>query len=851
MATTLAYNLIEVLKASQTLSSVLDLEELSMQITQVFLHQLDGDRCILAVPNHQNQWLIRAIATPEGSRLYSAPLSAPSLDEFYPDPIKLIEYVNQYAPESSATLPQSPPPLEDPCYPLWHHNQLLGIVHLEGGALSDVDLSDRQRILELLCNQGAIALHNAQRYEQEKQQRRELQHNAEATQRSQSWFQELFHKAADAMLVFEEGRFTDCNFAAVKMFGGEKKEDLLGLNPLDISPEYQPDGILSREKVAADIALTLKQGHHRFEWLHKRFNGTEFWAEITLKLITKNDRTVFYVALRNIGHRKAAEAALAASEAYHRNLLEHSAIGLHFCKITGELVYANPAYAKIIGRSPDELPGLSYWEITPKKYAEQEQKQLESLQTTGRYGPYEKEYIHKDGHLVPIRLSGVIIERDGEKFIWSSVEDISDRKAVEFASRKYLEKLGFLIQETPIGIVEWNTEFEVIGWNPTAAKIFGYSAVEILGTNATELLLESDREAIAEVMVKLMEQRGGFYSVNRNVRKDGKIITCEWINTPLRDSDDNAIGIFSMVQDVSDRERDKAEILSKSQELENALQELQQTQLQLVQGEKMASLGNLVAGIAHEINNPVGFLNGSIRNAEDYIQDLFGYLETYQKTQPPADSLRDHAEDIELDFLIQDLPKMLTSMGSATDRIKRISKSLCTFSRADTENKISTDVHEGINSTLLILKYRLKANENRPAIEVSKNYGDLPEINCFPGQLNQVFMNLLANAIDACEETNKSRSFLDIEKHPNHIAIDTRQVDGKWIEICIRDNGCGMTETQQKRTFEQGFTTKAVGKGTGLGMAIARQIVEEKHGGTITCDSKFAQGTLFTVTLPT
>ncbi|MEM9771927.1 MAG: PAS domain S-box protein [Cyanobacteria bacterium P01_D01_bin.73] len=841
MATTLAHNLIEVLKASQTLSSMLDLEELSVKITQIFLDQLGGDRCILALTDSHGQWSARAITTPKGAQSCSV-----SLDKEHQIPIKLIDYVNA----GHANNAQAHSIQDGPCYPLYHQGQLLGILYLEHGDLSDTASDDRQQVLELLCDQGAIALHNAQRYEQEKAQRQSLQRVVDATQLSRSWFQELFHEAADAMIVVEDGLFVDCNSAAVSMFGYSRKQDLLGLSPTDLSPEYQPDGLSSAEKVIAHTAHTFERGNHRFEWVHRRLNGEEFWVEITLKLISNNEKTAFCVILRDIEVRKNAEAALLESEAYHRNLFEHAATGLHFCKITGELVYANPAYARIIGRSPEELPGLSYWEITPKKYASEEQKQLESLQTIGRYGPYEKEYIHKDGRLIPVRLSGVLIERNGEQFIWSSIEDISDRKATEFASRKYLERLSFLIRETPIAIIEWNADFEVIGWNPTAEKVFGYTALEMLGHNAIQIVPESDRAIVAEVMASLMDQRGGLYSLNQNTRKDGEVITCEWINTPLRDGEDNAVGVFSMVQDVTERERNKAEILHKSQELEDALQELKQAQLQLVQGEKMASLGNLVAGIAHEINNPVGFLNGSIRNTEDYVQDLSGYLETYQQQQPPIDSVQEYAEEIDLDFLIQDLPKMLSSMQSATDRIKGISRSLCTFSRADTENKISTDIHEGINSTLLILKYRLKASNKRPAIEVSKSYGDLPDIVCFPGQLNQVFMNLLANAIDACDEANRDKSFVEIENNPNCIFINTQRIDDEWVEIRIEDNGCGMEAAQQKRIFEQGFTTKEVGKGTGLGMAIAQQIIEEKHGGTITCASKPGQGSTFKITLP-
>jgi signal transduction histidine kinase len=279
-------------------------------------------------------------------------------------------------------------------------------------------------------------------------------------------------------------------------------------------------------------------------------------------------------------------------------------------------------------------------------------------------------------------------------------------------------------------------------------------------------------------------------------------------------------------------------------------QQLEQSQLQIVQSEKMASLGNLVAGVAHEINNPISFLNGSIQNLQDSFQDLIGHLELYQQHYPnPESSITDNAEEIDLDFLSEDLPALLKSMQLATDRIKGISNSLRTFSRADTEYKIQANLHEGIDSTLLILKYRLKANEHRPAVEVIQDYGDIPAIDCFPGQLNQVFMNLLANAIDMFDELAQGQSFEELTAHPQVITICTRQVDDH-VQITIQDNGKGMNEALQAKIFDPTFTTKAVGKGTGLGLAIARQIVVEKHGGSLTVRSELGQGSQFLMSLP-
>ncbi len=290
-----------------------------------------------------------------------------------------------------------------------------------------------------------------------------------------------------------------------------------------------------------------------------------------------------------------------------------------------------------------------------------------------------------------------------------------------------------------------------------------------------------------------------------------------------------------------------------AQQIERSLQELQQAQTQLVQSEKMSSLGNLVAGVAHEINNPIGFLKGSLNNTEDYVKDLLNYVQCVQQHHPQlAPAVTEYAEEIDLEFLTEDLPKVVTSMKGATERIKDISTSLRTFSRADTSLKMACNVHEGIDSTLLILKYRIKANEHRPEIKVIKAYGELPLVKCFLGQLNQVFMNILANAIEAIDEESQKYSFNELKANPNKIIIQTSVLQPENVVVIrIKDNGPGMSQTVKAKVFDHLFTTKGVGKGTGLGLAIARQIVESTHSGKLICHSTLGEGTEFIIELPT
>ncbi|WP_445632467.1 histidine kinase [Nostoc sp. DSM 114161] len=286
------------------------------------------------------------------------------------------------------------------------------------------------------------------------------------------------------------------------------------------------------------------------------------------------------------------------------------------------------------------------------------------------------------------------------------------------------------------------------------------------------------------------------------------------------------------------------------QQAGKALIDLQQAQLQIIQSEKMSALGNLVAGVAHEMNNPLGFIAASLKQAKPSINDLIEHLKLYEQSFPaPGDEINDHAEDIDLEYTLEDLPKIIDSMTMACDRLKNISTSLRTFSRADKDYKVQFNIHHGIDSTILILKHRLKANEQRPAIEVIAEYGNLPQIECFPGQLNQVFMNILANAIDALEESNTGKSFTEIHSHPGCIKIRT-SIEDKSVKISIADNGKGMSESVKQKIFDHLFTTKAVGKGTGLGLAIARQIVEETHGGKLSCKSVLGEGTEFTIEIP-
>jgi two-component system, NtrC family, sensor kinase len=276
--------------------------------------------------------------------------------------------------------------------------------------------------------------------------------------------------------------------------------------------------------------------------------------------------------------------------------------------------------------------------------------------------------------------------------------------------------------------------------------------------------------------------------------------------------------------------------------LTETLSQLQHSQLQLIQSEKLSTLGQLVAGVGHEINNPISFIDGNLQYAQRYAIDVLALLNLYQQEFPiPTEKIVVKSDEIDIEYLQEDFLKLIGSMQEGINRIIAISQSLRNFSRTDFDRTSEFNLHDGLDSTLLILKYRLKNAESGTGITISKQYGELPEIRCYPGQLNQVFMNLLGNAIEALEEAETA--------YPE-ITITTEAIDGQWVQVAIADNGSGIDAAIQAKLFEPFFTTKPAGKGTGLGLSISYEIIVKQHKGTLQCISRPGEGTTFLITLP-
>ncbi|WP_293073273.1 AAA family ATPase [Okeania sp. SIO3B5] len=554
---------------------------------------------------------------------------------------------------------------------------------------------------------------------------------------------------------------------------------------------------------------------------------------------------------------------IAQKEEEYRSIFESVNDGLSICDLeTGKLVAANPTIYQMHGYDQEE-----WFQTTPADFIHPNYIYLfDNYLTALRAG---KEFYtqaigrRKDGSFFDVEVKAVPFMYKGKLHGLTILRDITEQQTAlrelqkaETSLAKEREFLNVIVENITDGIVVCDASGKLILFNQATRDFHGLPVKSLppeewaehfalyqpdgqtlLSTAEIPLFRAWQGEIVENAEMVIVPKQGA----KRILLASGQAIFDPW---------NNKVGAVVVMRDITERKQAELALQQKSQALAQALNDLQQAQLQIIQSEKMSALGNLVAGVGHEMNNPLGFISASLEQVKPTIADIIEHLQLYQESLTnKSDEIVNHAEEIDLDYSLEDLPKIIDSMTIACERLKNISTSLRTFSRADRDYKVPFNIHEGIDSTILILKHRLKANEKRPAIEVIINYGDLPKIDCFPGQLNQVFMNIIANAIDALDEFNIGLSFAEIEANNNQITITT-SVENQGVKISIADNGEGMNEEIRAKIFDHLFTTKAVGKGTGLGLAIARQIIEQKHGGNLDVASTPGKGTKFTIVLP-
>jgi PAS domain S-box-containing protein len=556
---------------------------------------------------------------------------------------------------------------------------------------------------------------------------------------------------------------------------------------------------------------------------------------------------------RDITDRKQAEVANRSLAA----ILEATPDFVGICDLDGHAVYMNKAGRKMVGI--DENEDISNKQVGEFAAASARSTFQQAIATAISGGVWSGETAFVSASGVEIPVSQVIISHsapDGQlAYISTIARDISDRFQAETALRLSEQRYRSLIAAT--AQLVWITDAQGKPIAPTDWMAYTGQSLEEATNNWFSAIHPDDRDLTLQAWMRAVETKN-LYEVEHRLRASDGSYRHFWVRAvPVLATDGSIREWVGTHTDISDRvqvlealKQSAGQYRSQAAQLEKAFRDLHETQAQLIQTEKISSLGQLVAGVAHEINNPINFIYGNITHASQYAKDLLNLLNLYQEKYPnPVTEIALSAEEIEIDYLIEDFPKILESMKVGADRIRDLVVSLRNFSRLDESQMKRVDIHEGIESTLVILQHKLKANAVRPAIEIIKNYGSFSKVECYAGQLNQVFMNLLANAIDALEEYNSKRSPTEIYASPNTIQIKT-SANSDTVTIRIADNGMGINPEVMSKLFDPFFTTKPVGKGTGLGLSISYQIIVEKHRGKLKCVSAPGKGAEFIIEIP-
>ncbi len=655
---------------------------------------------------------------------------------------------------------------------------------------------------------------------------------------------------------------------------GYTKEEVIGKNCRFLQETDKTQPALEKLKRAVAEARETQVVLRNY-----RKDGTLFWNEFCITPVRdETGHLTHFIGIQNdISDRFQAEEVLRQSEERFRVLVNSAPVGIFQTDLMGDCLFVNPRWLEIAGLSREDALGIGWENVLHPDDCDSVFTQWYDAAATGREFAMECRFLTPQGKVrwvfstaVPLRdASGAIIGYIG------TVTDISDRKLAQEKLKKSEATLSTAQRVAHVGNWEVDALTGKIIWSEELFRIFGLDPTQPEPTFAEHIqkIHPEDRRLWQTTVSRALKSQEIYKFDFRILRPDGEIRYLEGRGETVVNEQGQVIKLFGTALDITERKSvEKALRQStqrereKAQELEQTLKQLKCTQSQLIQSEKMSSLGQMVAGIAHEINNPISFIYGNIKPAMEYAQDLLHLVDLYRRHYPkPVAEIAEHLERIDPDFITEDFPKLLESMKEGTSRINQIVLSLRNFCHLDESENKQVDIHEGIDNTLLILQHRLKQQSKRSEIRVIKEYGRLPKVECYPSQLNQAFMNIISNAIDAFDETTEKeagfeptiRIFTAVIKGDSfssnflgHRSGSRNVQSSSRILIRITDNGSGINTRALPKIFDPFFTTKPVGSGTGLGLSISYQIVVERHGGQLKCYSTPDVGTEFAIELP-